>query len=200
MLFVWFIYRVFQTICFCIYTLFKKIQHSKSVWFSHCISHNISQPANRLSKYQNSFFPSTIKTWNTLDLNIREVPTFFTFKKRLQFKYFRNKKIPCYFSSGDRYLNVLQSRLRNRCSALNDLPIDEFTLLFGNEILNDEKNTKIHSRHRSFHNKLTTVWECVLMFILFIVRDWPRKFISIVSFFLFLSFFFFLFTTVCDNR
>jgi hypothetical protein len=52
-------------------------------------------------------------------LNIREVPTFFTFKKRLQFKYFRNKKIPCYFSSGDRYLNVLQSRLRNRCSALN---------------------------------------------------------------------------------
>ena len=107
------------TICFCIYTLFKKIQHSKSVWFSHCISHNISQPANRLSKYQNSFFPSTIKTWNTLDLNIREVPTFFTFKKRLQFKYFRNKKIPCYFSSGDRYLNVLQSRLRNRCSALN---------------------------------------------------------------------------------
>jgi hypothetical protein len=46
--------------------------------------HNISQPANRLSKYQNSFFPSTIKTWNTLDLNIREVPTFFTFKKRLQ--------------------------------------------------------------------------------------------------------------------
>ena len=25
----------------------------------------------------------------------------------------------------------------------NDLPIDELTLLFGNEILNDEKNTKI---------------------------------------------------------
>jgi hypothetical protein len=110
-------------------------------------------------------------------------------------------------------LNVLQSRLRNRCSALNSdlyranlipnalcscgksdetakhcllhcknyivqrnifligireisnvLPIDELTLLFGNEILNDEKkyknvltSSKIHSRHRSFHNKLTTV-------------------------------------------
>ena len=179
--------------------MFKKIQHSKSVWFSHCISHNISQPANRLSKYQNSFFPSTIKTWNTLDLNIREVPTFFTFKKRLQFKYFRNKKIPCYFSSGDRYLNVLQSRLRNRCSALNsdlyranlilnalcscgksdetakhfllhcknyivqrnifligireisnDLPIDELTLLSGNEILNDEKNTKMFLQVQKF--------------------------------------------------
>jgi hypothetical protein len=110
-------------------------------------------------------------------------------------------------------LNVLQNRLRHRCSALNsdlyranlipnalcscgksdetakhyslhckncivqrnifligireisnDLPIDELTLLFGNEILNDEKkykyfhtSSKIHSRHRSFHNKLTTV-------------------------------------------
>jgi hypothetical protein len=46
----------------------------------------------------------------------------------------------------------------------NDLPIDELTLLIGNKILNNEKNiqfffasSKIHSRHRSFHHKLTTV-------------------------------------------
>ena len=32
--------------------------------------HNISQPANRLSSYQSSLFPSTIKTWNTLALNV----------------------------------------------------------------------------------------------------------------------------------
>jgi hypothetical protein len=50
---------------------------------------------------------------------IREVPTFFTLKKKPQFKYLRNKKIPYYFSSGDRYLNVLQNRLKNSCSALN---------------------------------------------------------------------------------
>jgi hypothetical protein len=36
-------------------------------------------------------------------------------------------------------------------------------------------SSKIHSRHRSFHQKLTTVWSGVLMFILFTVRDWPRK-------------------------
>jgi hypothetical protein len=47
-------------------------------------------------------------------------------------------------------LNVLQSRLRNRCSALNDLPIDEFTLLFGNEILNDEKNLQIFLQGQKF--------------------------------------------------
>ena len=47
----------------------------------------------------------------------------------------------------------------------NDLPIyiDELTLSLNNEIINDEKNkqcfaaSKIHSRHRSFHHKLTTV-------------------------------------------
>ena len=136
-------------------------------------------------------FTSTIRTWNTLDFNIREVPTFFTFQKRLQFKYFRNKP-------GNRYCNVLQSRLRNRCNALNsdlyranlipnalcscgksdetakhfllhcenyivqrnifltgireinnDLQIYELTLLFGNEILNDEKNKKISYKFKN---------------------------------------------------
>jgi hypothetical protein len=35
-----------------------------------CNSQNISQQANRLALLQQSFFPSTIKLWNTLDLNI----------------------------------------------------------------------------------------------------------------------------------
>ena len=92
-------------------------------------------------------------------------------------------------------MNVLQSRLRNRCSALNsdlyranlisnvenrmklqnilllhcknyivqrnifligireisnNLQIDELTLLFGNEILNDEKNTKMFLQVQKF--------------------------------------------------
>jgi hypothetical protein len=45
---------------------------------------NISQPSYRLSTYQQSYFPSTIKLWNTLDkgnnkitelLNLRQLPT-----------------------------------------------------------------------------------------------------------------------------
>jgi hypothetical protein len=32
----------------------------------------------------------------------------------------------------------------------NDLPIDKFTLLFGNEILNDEKNTNIFLQVQKF--------------------------------------------------
>jgi hypothetical protein len=36
---------------------------------------NISQPSYRLSTYQQSYFPTTIKLWNTLDLNLRQLPT-----------------------------------------------------------------------------------------------------------------------------
>jgi hypothetical protein len=42
-------------------------------------SQNISQQANRLALLQQSFFPSTIKLWNTLDLNIRQIPIFSSF-------------------------------------------------------------------------------------------------------------------------
>ena len=42
--------------------------------------HNISQLAN-IPKLILSVDYKQIKTWNTLDLNIREVPTFFTLKK-----------------------------------------------------------------------------------------------------------------------
>jgi hypothetical protein len=36
---------------------------------------NMSQPSCRLSTYQQTYFPSTIKLWNTLDLNLRQLPT-----------------------------------------------------------------------------------------------------------------------------
>ena len=42
---------------------------------------NISQPSYRLSTYQQSYFPTTIKLWNTLDLNLRQLPTLPSFKR-----------------------------------------------------------------------------------------------------------------------
>jgi hypothetical protein len=80
---------------------------------------NISQQSYRLSTYQQSYFPSTIKLWNTLDLNLHQLPTLPSFKSKLQQKYFQPKTVPSYFSFGDRYLSVLHARLRNKCSSLN---------------------------------------------------------------------------------
>ena len=64
------------------YATKPSIVHANTDMQSICSGIKRSQPANGLSSYQNSSFPSTIKTCNTLDLNIGEVPTFFTLKKK----------------------------------------------------------------------------------------------------------------------
>jgi hypothetical protein len=55
-------------------------------------SQNISQQVNRLALLQQSFFPSTIKLWNTLDLNIRQIPILAHFKSKIRQIYFQNVK------------------------------------------------------------------------------------------------------------
>ena len=80
---------------------------------------SISQPSYRLFTYQQSYFPSTTKLWNTLDLNLRQLPTLPSFKSKLHQKYFQPKTVPSYFSVGVRYLSVLHARLRTKCSSLN---------------------------------------------------------------------------------
>ena len=52
-------------------------------------SHNISQTTNRLSISQQSFFPSTTKLWNLLDLKIRQLSTFESFKYKLKQHYYK---------------------------------------------------------------------------------------------------------------
>ena len=82
-------------------------------------SHNIHIPFNRLSVYQNSYFPCTIQAWNSLDLTIRNLPTLSSFKLKLQQILYTKRRNPQYHSIGDHFLNVLHSRMRNKCSALN---------------------------------------------------------------------------------
>ena len=82
-------------------------------------SHNIHVPFKRLSVYQNAYFPCTIQAWNSLDRTIRNLPTFSPFKLRLQEIFFTKKRNPQYYYVGDRFLSVLHSRMRNKCSVLN---------------------------------------------------------------------------------
>ena len=82
-------------------------------------SHNIHVPFNRLSVYQNSYIPCTIQAWNSLDLTIRNFPTFSSFKLKLQQLLFTERRNPQYYSISDRFPSVLHARIRNKCSALN---------------------------------------------------------------------------------
>ena len=57
-------------------------------------NHNISKTTNRLSISQQYFFPSTTKLWNLLDMRIRQLPNFESFKYKLKQHYFRNVEPP----------------------------------------------------------------------------------------------------------
>ena len=82
-------------------------------------SHNIHVPFICLSVLQNSYFPCTIQPWNSLDLTIRNLPTFSSFKLKLQQIFYTKRRNPQYYSKGDRFLSALHSGMQNKCSALN---------------------------------------------------------------------------------
>lgn len=65
--------------------------------------------------YKNSFIPHTIDKWNSLDNEIKNIPSFTGFKRKL------NEDIhPClaFFSTGQRRLNKIHCQLRNKASDL----------------------------------------------------------------------------------
>ena len=67
----------------------------------------------------NSFFPSVVKLWNALPDDIKNIDTLPRFKAALRLR--RNKpKVPKYFEEGERKINIIHTRLRNKCSELND--------------------------------------------------------------------------------
>ena len=70
----------------------------------------------RTSLYRNSFLPSVIRDWNNLPITLKNSETLGIFKSRLSHK----QTINAYFTYGDRNSQVLHSRLRLKCSSLND--------------------------------------------------------------------------------
>ena len=70
----------------------------------------------RTSLYYQSFLPSIVRDWNSLEDEDRNSASVNSFKNRLN----RNRLIvPKYYYVGDRKLQVLHTRLRTKCSSLN---------------------------------------------------------------------------------
>jgi hypothetical protein len=62
---------------------------------------------------------STIKN---VQHSLWNIHTFESFKYKLKQHYYKNAKPPSYYNIGNRYLNILHTRIRNNCSTLhNDL-------------------------------------------------------------------------------
>ena len=68
-------------------------------------------PCYRLNSTTNSFFPSTVKLWDSLSSQLRHDSTLSQFKNSLNSS--RNvNKVPSYFHVGDRKRNIFIARLK----------------------------------------------------------------------------------------
>ena len=79
---------------------------------------NISVPLYQTSILQKYCIPSAIRLWNSLDDNLKNIPTLPTFKKHITSKL-SIAHVPPYLAIWNRYMSVLHVRLRNKCSGLN---------------------------------------------------------------------------------
>lgn len=87
---------------------------------------DIQNLAYNSNLYGNSFLPATIRDWNALPDNIKAQPSLNSFKYSLDQDL---SKIPPYFYIGERYLQVMHTRLRLQCSSLNaDLHANHISL------------------------------------------------------------------------
>ena len=83
--------------------------------FPLCNSESYFLPMYRLSLSNSSFFPSTLTSWNSLDIDIRNSKTYSSFKHTLANKFSVNR----WLSHGQRKYSIIHTKLRHDYSGLN---------------------------------------------------------------------------------
>ena len=73
----------------------------------------------RTEIYSRSVIPSSIDLWNELDADIRDSTTLSSFKNKLK-KMFNPPNVPKFYLNGERFSTVHHTRIRNKCSNLNN--------------------------------------------------------------------------------
>ena len=73
----------------------------------------------RTQRFAKSFIPSSTELWNQLPLQIRRETTLLRFETSLLRNIFVAPLVPKHFDHGNRKLSIIQARIRNRCSNLN---------------------------------------------------------------------------------
>ena len=101
-----------------IFKIYYLLRWVKPITITYETLKNFTIPPGRLSLYQSSFFPSTIRLWNNLPTDLRNSPCQQMFKNEIRKVYDIPDKPPLYFSTGIRIANILHARLRQKCSSL----------------------------------------------------------------------------------
>ena len=84
-------------------------------------------PRCRLETFSKSFFPSTIRLWNSLEPNFKSMQITSKIKQTLRGNLL---KVSNYYIIGSRKCNIIDTRLKHQCSSLG-------TDLFRANIVND---------------------------------------------------------------
>ena len=79
-------------------------------------SNDIHTIRSNTSLYHNSFLPSTLRQWNSLPVEVRQLNTLSSFKTFLKKDL---QSVPTYYYCGSRKVQILHARLRTGCSSLN---------------------------------------------------------------------------------
>ena len=86
----------------------------------NAISHHNLRNSNDIhtntSLYHNSFLPSTLRQWNSIPVEVRQLNPLSSFKTFLKKDL---QSVPTYYYCGSRKAQILQARLRTGCSSLN---------------------------------------------------------------------------------
>jgi hypothetical protein len=80
-------------------------------------SENFTIPSYRLTLTNSSFFLSTLRAWNSLDLENRNAPSYTSFKRQLVNKTL--VPVPVWYSTGVRKWSIIHTKLRYNYSILN---------------------------------------------------------------------------------
>ena len=128
-------------------------------------SDNIQNYRARSNLFLNPFFPSTIRAWNDLPNDTKNVSSVASFKHRLK----RNlKPPPKYYNVGSRKGQILQARLRLECSSLTFFYLKHIVpspscqcgefgsaahFLFNCPIFTNERQTDLPNNLRTFTTK-----------------------------------------------
>ena len=78
-------------------------------------STNVQNVLARTETYRCSFFPSSIRSWNSLDQTVKDASTINEFKRKLILQKQKNK----YYYIGSRCANSILASMRMKCSQLN---------------------------------------------------------------------------------
>lgn len=77
---------------------------------------NFDVPFSRLCAFESSFFPSSLRLWNQLDLQTRNADSLFQFKKLIRKL---PNKVSDALSVGERKYNIILTRIRHNSSSLH---------------------------------------------------------------------------------